>query len=118
MRPFFVVLVYSGLFALVITYFLVLLPRHKRLLLGAIDAGLLPEAWVHYTQFPPRFHRVSPRERGNVARLTMRMLRTRHNDPELESARRRFVRAYIAFGVALGLLVAACAAILAGLSPA
>jgi hypothetical protein len=112
MRPALVVLVYAGLLGLVASYFLVLLPRHKRLLLGAIDAGLLPEAWVHYTRFPPRFRDVPANERGNVAKLTMRMLRTRHDDPELESARLRFVRAYIGFGLALALLVAACAAVL------
>ena len=112
MRPGLVVLVYAGLLGLAVSYFLVLLPRHKRLLLGAIDAGLLPEAWVHYTRFPPRFRDVPAKERGDVAKLTMTLLRTRHNDAELELARRRFVRAYVGYGAALAVLIAACAAIL------
>jgi hypothetical protein len=44
MRPALVVVVYAALLGLAVSYFLVLLPRHRRLLLGAIDAGLLPEA--------------------------------------------------------------------------
>jgi hypothetical protein len=112
MRPALVVLVYAGLLGLAVSYFVVLLPRHRRLLLGAIDAELLPAAWVHYTRFPPRFRDVPAGERGNVARLTMSLLRTRHDDPALESARRRFVRAYIAFGCALAVIIVACAAIL------
>jgi hypothetical protein len=113
MRPALVVLVYAGLLGLAVAYFLVLLPRHRRLILGAIDAGLLPAAWVHYTRFPPRFRDVPTGERGNVARLTMSLLRTRHLDPGLESARRRFVRASIGFGGALAVLICACAAIVA-----
>ena len=67
---------------------------------------------MHYTRFPPRFRDVPAGERGNVARLTMSLLRTRHDDAELESARCRFVRAYIVFGCGLAVAVVACAAIL------
>jgi hypothetical protein len=102
-------LVWAGL---IVSYFTVLLPRHRRLLLGAIEVGRLPAAWIHYTKFPPQFTCVSARERGNVPRLTWSLLRTPGETPALESARRQFVRAWLGFGVALAVLAAACIAIL------